>query len=77
MHGSRVLIQTLLENHLVDELWLKIFPVTLGSGVKLFEGGTRPAAFEVVESRTTPSGVIFANYRRAGEVKLGRVPEPG
>jgi dihydrofolate reductase len=76
VHGSRVLIQTLLENDLVDELWLKIFPVTLGSGVKLFEGGTRPAAFDVVETRTTSTGVIFAKYRRAGEVKLGRVPEP-
>ena len=73
VHGSRVLIQTLLEHDLVDELWLKIFPVTLGYGVKLFEGGTRPAAFQTIESFTTPSGVIFARYRRAGDVKLATV----
>jgi len=73
VHGSRVLIQTLLEHDLVDELWLKIFPVTLGYGVKLFEGGTRPAAFETIESFTTPSGVIFARYRRAGDVRLATV----
>ena len=73
VHGSRVLIQTLLEQDLVDELWLKIFPVTLGDGVKLFEGGTRPAAFQTIESFTTPSGVIFARYRRAGDVRLATV----
>jgi dihydrofolate reductase len=73
VHGSRVLIQTLLEHDLVDELWLKIFPVTLGYGVKLFEGGTRPAAFQTIESFTTPSGVIFAQYRRAGDVRLATV----
>ena len=73
VHGSGTLIQALLAADLVDELWLKIFPVTLGYGVKLFEGGTRPAAFETIESFTTPSGVIFARYRRAGEVRLATV----
>lgn len=71
VHGSGNLIQTLLKNDLVDELWLKTFPVTLGSGKRLFEEGTIPAAFELTESKTSPKGVIFANYKRAGEVKTG------
>jgi len=71
VHGSGNLIQTLLTNDLVDELWLKIFPVTLGKGKKLFEHGTVPAAFELVDTKVTPSGVIFANYKRAGDIKTG------
>jgi dihydrofolate reductase len=71
VHGSGNMVQTLLENDLVDELWLKIFPVTLGKGKRLFAEGTMPAAFELMESHATPSGVIFANYKRAGEVKTG------
>jgi dihydrofolate reductase len=71
VHGSNVLIQTLLKNDLVDELWLKTFPVTLGKGKRLFGEGTIPAAFELTESHTTPSGIIVANYKRAGEVKTG------
>lgn len=73
VHGSGKLIQTLLKNDLVDELWLKTFPITLGSGKRLFAEGTIPAAFELTESKASPSGVIFANYTRAGEVKTGTV----
>ncbi|HVS58617.1 MAG TPA: dihydrofolate reductase family protein [Candidatus Saccharimonadales bacterium] len=75
VHGSGNLIQTLLQHDLVDELWLKIFPLTLGSGKKLFAEGTIPAAFTLTSSTVTPAGVIFANYRRAGEVKTGTVGE--
>jgi len=71
VHGSGNLIQTLLKNDLVDELWLKIYPLTLGSGKKLFAEGTVPAAFELTESKTSPKGVIIANYKRAGEIKTG------
>lgn len=71
VHGSGNLIQTLLKHDLVDELWLKVFPVTLGSGKRLFAEGTMPAAFELIESQVSPSGVIFASYKRAGEVKTG------
>lgn len=71
VHGSGDFIQTLLKNDLVDELWLKIFPVTLGAGKRLFAEGTIPAAFKLIESKITPLGVIFANYERAGEVKTG------
>lgn len=71
VHGSGTLIQTLLTHDLVDELWLKIFPVTLGSGRRLFAEGTAYAGFELVETGASPSGVIIAKYRRAGDVKSG------
>jgi dihydrofolate reductase len=71
VHGSSQLIQTLLANDLVDELWLKIFPVTLGKGKRLFGTGTIPAAFKLTESTVSPSGVIVASYKRDGKVKLG------
>ena len=71
VHGSGNMIQTLLRNDLVDELWLKTFPVTLGKGKKLFAEGTTPASFELIDSNVSPSGVIFANYKRAGDVKTG------
>lgn len=73
VHGSGQLIQSLLINDLVDELWLKIHPVTLGKGKKLFEDGTIPAAFKLTESTISPGGVIFANYRRGGKVETGTV----
>lgn len=71
--GSGKLIQTLLKHDLVDELWLKIFPLTLGKGKKLFDNGTIPAAFTLIESTVTPGGVIMATYRRAGKVKTGTI----
>lgn len=71
VYGSSKLAQTLLKYDLADELWLKIFPITLGRGKRLFDGGAIPAAFKLVESKTTPSGVIFANFKRAGKVKTG------
>lgn len=71
--GSSELIQLLLKNDLVDEFWLMIHPLTLGEGKKLFQDGAIPAAFTLVESTVTPSGVIIVNYKRAGAVKTGRV----
>jgi dihydrofolate reductase len=71
--GSSVLIQSLLKNDLVDELRLKIFPVTLGKGKKLFGNGAIPAAFKLTDTTVTPSGVIMANYKREGKVKTGTV----
>lgn len=69
VYGSSKLVQTLMENDLVDEFWLKIFPITLGTGKRLFEKGTIPAAFKLFKSNVTPSGVLIAYYKRAGEVK--------
>jgi dihydrofolate reductase len=71
--GSGKLIQLLLKHDLVDELWLMIHPLTLGEGKKLFDDGPIPAAFTLIESTVTPSGVIIANYKRGGEVKTGTV----
>jgi dihydrofolate reductase len=71
--GSSQLIQLLLKNDLVDELRLKIYPLTLGEGKKLFEDGTIPAALTLTESTITPSGVIIAYYKRAGKVETGSI----
>ena len=71
--GSSKLVQLLLKNDLVDELRLKIHPLTLGKGKKLFDSGSIPAAFTLTESIVTPGGVIIATYQRAGEVKTGTV----
>ncbi|EMY14610.1 riboflavin biosynthesis protein RibD C-terminal domain protein [Leptospira weilii str. Ecochallenge] len=71
VYGSANLVQTLMKRDLIDEFWLKIYPLTLGSGKRLFVGGTIPAAFQVTESQVTPSGVIIVNYKRAGEVQTG------
>lgn len=71
VHGSGNLIQTLLKNDLVDEFRLKIYPVTLGNGKRLFAEGTIPAGFQLTESKTSPKGVIVVTYSRAGEVKTG------
>jgi dihydrofolate reductase len=71
VHGSGNLIQTLLKYDLIDELWLKVFPVSLGIGKRLFAEGTIPAGFKLLECEISPSGVIIANYGRAGEVKTG------
>jgi dihydrofolate reductase len=73
VYGSANLVQTLLKHDLVDAFWLKIFPITLGSGKKLFADGTIPAAFTVTESTVTSKGVIFVNYERAGAVQTGEM----
>lgn len=67
--GSGNLLQTLIKNDLVDAYWLMIYPVTLGSGKRLFANGTIPAAFKVTETHVGKSGLIAVNYERAGEVK--------
>ena len=71
--GSSELVQLLLKNDLVDELKLKIHPLTLGKGKKLFGNGAIPAAFTLSESLVTTTGVIIAHYKRAGKVKTGTV----
>jgi dihydrofolate reductase len=71
--GSSELVQLLLKNDLVDELRLKIHPLTLGKGKKLFSKRTTPAAFKLVETTITSTGVIIASYAREGEVKTGTI----
>ena len=69
--GSSELVQLLLKNDLVDELRLKIHPLVLGKGKKLFDDGAAPAAFTLTDSVITPKGVVIATYERAGEVRTG------
>jgi dihydrofolate reductase len=71
--GSGNLAQTLFKHDLVDEMRLMTFPITLGTGKRLFAEGTIPAAFTLMESLVSSNGVIFAGYKRAGEVKTGTV----
>jgi dihydrofolate reductase len=71
VYGSANLVQTLLKHDLVDALWLKIYPLTLGCGKRLFVDGTIPAAFKVTEGTVTPNGIIIVNYERAGAVTTG------
>ncbi len=71
--GSGEFVQLLLKNDLVDELRLKIHPLTLGKGKKLFDNGTIPAAFTLIESIVSPSGVIITSYKRAGKVQTGTI----
>ena len=69
--GSSNLLQTLMKHDLVDVFWLMIYPITLGSGKRLFAEGTIPAAFKVTESIVGSNGVIIVNYERAGAVQTG------
>lgn len=69
--GSGKLLQTLIKHDLVDAFWLMIYPITLGSGKRLFADGTIPAAFKVTESQVGSSGVIVVNYERAGAITTG------
>jgi dihydrofolate reductase len=69
--GSGNLLQTLIKHDLVDAFWLMIYPITLGSGKRLFADGTIPAAFKVTESIVTSTGVIVVNYERAGAITTG------
>ncbi len=71
VYGSANLLQPLMKHDLVDEFWLKIYPLTLGSGKRLFAAGTIPAAFKVTDSQVSPKGVIIANYERAGAITTG------
>jgi dihydrofolate reductase len=71
VHGSGNLIQTLLKHDLIDEFRLKIFPITLGTGKRLFGNGTIPAGLKLVDGRTSTTGVIIATYERAGVVRTG------
>jgi dihydrofolate reductase len=77
VYGSANLVQTLMKHDLVDEFWLKIYPLTLGSGKRLFVDGTIPAAFKVTESQVSPTGIILVNYKRAGAVTTNTVSGSG
>jgi dihydrofolate reductase len=69
--GSPGLAQTLLAHDLVDTVSLIVYPVVVGAGKRLFGDGTKPGAFELAESISTPSGVVIASYQRAGAIPSG------
>ena len=71
IQGSGNLIQTLLANGLIDEIRLMIFPLLLGKGKRLFGDSAMPAAFKLVKSQASSTGVIMATYERSGEIKVG------
>jgi dihydrofolate reductase len=73
VHGSPGLAQTLIQNDLIDEYRLLTFPVTLGTGKRLFGSGAVPRTLKLVRSNTTGTGVIVSVYRPAGELKTGSV----
>jgi dihydrofolate reductase len=64
--GSGVLVRWLLANDLVDQLDMVIYPVVVGMGTRLFPDTGPAMALELVESRSTPSGVTIQTYRPAG-----------
>ena len=71
IQGSSDLIQTLLKADLIDEFSLLIFPVVLGPGKRLFGKGAMPAAFKLIRSQTSSTGVIMAKFERSGDVTTG------
>ena len=71
VHGSANLIQTMLQYELIDEFRLKIYPLVLGKGRRLFDGGTVPAGLELASSQISSTGVVMATYRSGAEIKYG------
>ena len=73
VYGSANLVQTLMKHDLVDAYWLKIYPLTLGSGKRLFVDGTIPAAFKLTHGQISPQGILMVDYERAGAVTTGTI----
>jgi dihydrofolate reductase len=71
--GSSNLIQSLLRHDLVDELQVLVFPVLIGTGKRLFGDGTIPRALQLVDSKTSRSGVTINRYERVGALEYGSV----
>jgi dihydrofolate reductase len=71
VHGSGNLIQSLMRHNLVDLYRLWVFPVVVGSGKRLFPGGTVPSALKLVDSKVSTTGVVIATYEPAGEIVTG------
>lgn len=71
--GSSKLVQLLFQHDMVDELRLKLYPVILGNGKKLFDGHAMPAGFSLMNTRVSSKGIVMANYKRAGKVETGEM----
>ncbi len=73
VHGSGKLIQTLLENHLIDRMHIWTFPVTVGNGKRLFAEGTQADGFKLLNSKTSTTGVVIATYEPGGQLQTGTI----
>ena len=71
IQGSSVLVQTLLENDLIDQFSLMVFPLLLGRGKKFFDKGVLPAALKLVDSKVSTTGVTMNTYVRDGAIRTG------
>ena len=71
LSGSSTLTSLLLDQGLADEVLLRVYPVLLGTGKRLFAEGTPPRAFELVRTQALPSGILLTTYRAAGALKHG------
>ncbi|GAA1482114.1 dihydrofolate reductase family protein [Gordonia sinesedis] len=75
VHGSSGLLHSLLERDLVDELQVVTFPVVLGVGKRLFEGGVRSGTMRVIDCRSFDTGVVVTTYVRDGDLVPGSFPD--
>jgi dihydrofolate reductase len=66
VHGSGNLARWLLDNQLVDEITLLVYPLVIGQGTRLFPDAGPDAALDLVESRSTPTGITIQVYRPTG-----------
>jgi dihydrofolate reductase len=71
LSGSSTLTSPVLEHGLADEIVLPIYPVVLGTGKRFFAEGTPARAFELVDTKTMPSGIVVNTYKVAGPLKSG------
>ena len=76
IQGSSDFAQTLLANDLIDQIGLWTFPVVLGKGKRLFGNGAMPAAYKLVSSQASTTGVVISTYVRDGAVKTGSFQDP-
>jgi dihydrofolate reductase len=67
--GSHQLLQTLITAELIDEYIIMVYPVVIGRGKRLFENGAPPGRLALVETLSTPKGVLYSTYRSAGSYK--------
>jgi dihydrofolate reductase len=71
LSGSSTLTSSLLEHGLADEVWLVVYPVLLGTGKRFFAERTPARAFELINTKALPSGIILTTYKVAGALKTG------
>ena len=73
--GSGNLIQTLLNNDLIDQMHILTYPLIIGSGKRLFEVGLKPQGFKMTDSKVSTTGTVIASYEPAGMFKMGTIGE--